>query len=566
MAQERPTLNAAVPFAGALASLVVFPFLGTFEPASAAPFSTPIEAAAAHDDAAAAPTPDEAPARLAANAAPPPATAAPSATEAVRVSVYARDLVTREVVADGQNAAQKLGRAGPKVAVLTAALHLLGPEYRFKTRYYARGRVKDGVLWGDLLVRGMGDPTVDDVRLRWLTRQMALSGLTRITGRVVLDDSALAAPEPEEEPEDEGEEGEGAASADEGDAGVDEEPPPAAPPDEEEEPLDSTPTGPAAFHFENDVVTLTVRPDKVGAPAEVILHPNVGFARVAGSVMTGEFDRRPRAVATFGPRGGSVLVGGVIGESSPPRRFLFKVDDPRFFYGRALVTHLKRNEIQVSSNLSVTPGPGRRRRMFVDVSPPFAELAEAALHAEGDARGQSIVDATLRVLAVEVDGVEGRRQNGLKVVERFLEGEARAEAPFAFAKSESPTLTTRQVVDVLAWAHARYEVKAEVLRGLGPASTHPLLRHTLKSRALLGKLRATVEARGDALELAGFVEGKNGHPLAFAMRLESRGKNADALWKEAEARLLALSGVSADVETNLQKPAEKPREAKIEGR
>src|SRR5690606_41173266 len=41
-----------------------------------------------------------------------------------------------------------------------SALEILGPEFRFKTRFYINGTVSDeGILNGDLIIRGGGDPT-----------------------------------------------------------------------------------------------------------------------------------------------------------------------------------------------------------------------------------------------------------------------------------------------------------------------------------------------------------------------------------------------------------------------
>jgi D-alanyl-D-alanine carboxypeptidase/D-alanyl-D-alanine-endopeptidase (penicillin-binding protein 4) len=49
-----------------------------------------------------------------------------------------------------------------KLVTGSVALTLLGPDYQFRTAYAARGPVEGGVLRGDLLVIGRGDPSMSD--------------------------------------------------------------------------------------------------------------------------------------------------------------------------------------------------------------------------------------------------------------------------------------------------------------------------------------------------------------------------------------------------------------------
>ena len=48
-----------------------------------------------------------------------------------------------------------------KLVTTYAALELLGPAYRWKTEAYAGGPLREGVLEGDLVLKGYGDPKLD---------------------------------------------------------------------------------------------------------------------------------------------------------------------------------------------------------------------------------------------------------------------------------------------------------------------------------------------------------------------------------------------------------------------
>ena len=82
-----------------------------------------------------------------------------------------------------------------KVVTLAAVAERLGWDHRFETRLLTAAPVRDGTLWGDLVVRGAGDPTLDapgdgGVFGRWADELLGL-GIRRIAGRIIGDDDAV---------------------------------------------------------------------------------------------------------------------------------------------------------------------------------------------------------------------------------------------------------------------------------------------------------------------------------------------------------------------------------------
>lgn len=76
-----------------------------------------------------------------------------------------------------------------KLITGSVALHLLGPDFRFSTLFAAGGSVDQGVLHGDLVVLGQGDPSVSDHMrgdamqvMRAVADSLHARGITRITG------------------------------------------------------------------------------------------------------------------------------------------------------------------------------------------------------------------------------------------------------------------------------------------------------------------------------------------------------------------------------------------------
>ncbi len=76
-----------------------------------------------------------------------------------------------------------------KLLTTLASLEMLGPAYRWKTEAFLDGELENGVLRGNLIFKGYGDPklTVEQFWL-WL-RELRQRGLRDIRGDVVLDRS-----------------------------------------------------------------------------------------------------------------------------------------------------------------------------------------------------------------------------------------------------------------------------------------------------------------------------------------------------------------------------------------
>ncbi|PKP82293.1 MAG: D-alanyl-D-alanine carboxypeptidase/D-alanyl-D-alanine-endopeptidase [Alphaproteobacteria bacterium HGW-Alphaproteobacteria-2] len=73
------------------------------------------------------------------------------------------------------------------------ALETLGPARRFATRLLGYGPLEAGILNGDLVLQGGGDPTLDTLALARLVADLRAQGLRQITGRFLVDESALPA-------------------------------------------------------------------------------------------------------------------------------------------------------------------------------------------------------------------------------------------------------------------------------------------------------------------------------------------------------------------------------------
>lgn len=79
-----------------------------------------------------------------------------------------------------------------KLVTTHAALAMLGPNYRWTTRFLTTGPIRDGVLQGDLILQGGGDPHLVIEDLHALMADLRAQGLTTIRGDLVVDDARFA--------------------------------------------------------------------------------------------------------------------------------------------------------------------------------------------------------------------------------------------------------------------------------------------------------------------------------------------------------------------------------------
>lgn len=79
-----------------------------------------------------------------------------------------------------------------KLVTTVASLDILGPTYTWKTEFYADRMPVNGVVEGDLYIKGYGDPWFRSEDLWDSVRRLRELGVREIRGDVILDDSYFA--------------------------------------------------------------------------------------------------------------------------------------------------------------------------------------------------------------------------------------------------------------------------------------------------------------------------------------------------------------------------------------
>ncbi|MDE7438156.1 MAG: D-alanyl-D-alanine carboxypeptidase [Muribaculaceae bacterium] len=111
------------------------------------------------------------------------------------------DLNSGEVIAS-HNPAEPLVPASIMKSVTTAALlSHLDEDYRYETKIYTEGPVREGVLEGNLLVVGSGDPSLNSKYVdnnsdicQEIANALRAAGISQIKGKIVVDEEIWSGP------------------------------------------------------------------------------------------------------------------------------------------------------------------------------------------------------------------------------------------------------------------------------------------------------------------------------------------------------------------------------------
>ncbi|HEY0134173.1 MAG TPA: D-alanyl-D-alanine carboxypeptidase, partial [Nannocystis sp.] len=222
-------------------------------------------------------------------------------TGGARIGVHVRDLDSGRTLFDHHGNERYNPASNQKLVTAIAAVELLGPGYRFRTRVLRRDDT--------LVLVGEGDPSLQLTDLHALASEVIAAGAHRGIRRIVVDDSAFS---PERHGPGYSPQGDGASY--------------------------TAPSGALSLAFNTAVVT--IRPTTPGEPASIDLSPPSAHLRLQGEVRTGR--GRPLRVASRDADDLTVIeVDGALPAGHAPVTIRRRIADPGLFTGHAFADVLR---------------------------------------------------------------------------------------------------------------------------------------------------------------------------------------------------------------------------------
>jgi serine-type D-Ala-D-Ala carboxypeptidase/endopeptidase (penicillin-binding protein 4) len=417
---------------------------------------------------------------------------------------------------------QKLVVPGSNMKLLTMAVtaEKLGWDYTFETRLEAAGRIQNGVLHGDLIVTGSGDPSIvaQDLGAAALFGEWAAAlraaGVRRVDGRILGDDHAFD------------EEGLGAGWAwDYLTAAY------------------AAPSGALSYN-ENTVVARIAPGAAAGEPARVELLPPGSGLELVNEVETGAPGSALTIDLTRMPGSARLTVRGRIPAGRRAELRTTTVRQPTRFFVEAFRLALAERGITVSGGAwdlddVEVPAPAARQTIATRRSLALSYLAGYFMKVSQNFYGETFLKTLGRTT-----GRPGSAATGRQVVRETLAVWGVPADAFVMndgsGLSRYDYVTADAIVTILKhiWHDAR--LRGPFLATLPVGAHDGTLETRMRGTVLDGRVQAKTGTISNMRALSGYLETKSGERIVFSIianHFTAPNAEVDAIVEKALARV-----------------------------
>ncbi|HEX4121110.1 MAG TPA: D-alanyl-D-alanine carboxypeptidase/D-alanyl-D-alanine-endopeptidase [Verrucomicrobiae bacterium] len=406
--------------------------------------------------------------------------------------------------------ADKLMKPASNAKLYTAALALdrLGPEYRIRTSFYADAKPgADGIIHGDLIVYGRGDPTFS-ARFNGGDYQKAIqpavdaivgAGIKSVEGGLVGDESYFRGPPYGS--------------------------------DWTWDDLENYYGAPAsALTFQDNVIDLVFNPgETVGAPCSIVTMPATTFVTFSNRTETSEAHGRA-SIRLYRPLDKNVAwVWGHVPHGSSGHTDSVPVNEPALWFVTMLKEALAEKGVAVSGGVRKMDWLDRETAPL-DISKltevAFVESRPLAEIVKGTLKPSENLYAQLMLLQVGAkSGLTGdTQQAGVSELRKFLGGigigRDMEELDEGSGLSRSALVTPSATVKLLTFMN-QHRSRAAYFDALPIGGIDGTLRNRFKGTPAQGNVHAKTGSLGGVDTLSGFMTNAAGVKLVFSIMLNN---------------------------------------------
>lgn len=388
-----------------------------------------------------------------------------------------------------------------KILTLATAVERLGWDFTFETRLATTGSIDKGVLHGDLLVVGSGDPTFnrrhgDPAQTfdAWAT-ELRAAGINAIDGRIIGDDRFFQR-----------ELLGGGWAWDNLVYGY------------------SAPV--SALELNENTVDLVVRPGHVvGALASVLVRPPQSGMTADNQVVTGAKDSPTVVEVRRLPGSAVVRVSGTVPLGGSDTTRTVAVDNPAEYFARIVRASLIAGGIPVRggaldvSAVSAPPDVSAAHVLVSCKSAPLSDIAKVLMKTSQNLYAETL----LRRLGASADSPAGSTSvdAGKKAERETLEGWGIAPDGFVVVDGSGLSrynyLAAETIVAVLRRMYDDPRHRAPFIDALAVAGVDGTIANRFKGTRVAGNAHAKTGSIANARALSGYVQTLDGEMFAFSV-------------------------------------------------
>jgi D-alanyl-D-alanine carboxypeptidase/D-alanyl-D-alanine-endopeptidase (penicillin-binding protein 4) len=370
-----------------------------------------------------------------------------------------------------------------KIFTAGAVIDKLSPNHRFVTQLMTSGAIENGVLKGDLFLKGGGDPSFVSENMWFLVNEFIRSDIRQIEGDVVVDISLF---------DDDFYPGRSDKRVDRAyDAPV------------------------AAMSFNWNSVNVYLRPgDKINSPVKVKIDPMNDYIELKNRAKTTK--KKSYAVSRDSSKSKDVItVTGSYPLGAEEKPVYKSITRPALWSGYNLRAFLQRRGVQVKGQVRRGKAPATASVVAEAESKPLA-------HVLGDLMKFSnnyVAEMLTKNLAV-AEGKKGNNQDGLKAIRQHVKSLGYKANDFTMVNASGLNrdnrFTVDQIVTGLTYVRGRFDLAPEFMTSLPIAGVDGTLERRMAGTAAERWVRAKTGLLNGVVGLAGFAGQKDGDILAFA--------------------------------------------------
>ncbi|MDT5268151.1 MAG: hypothetical protein QOH49_337 [Acidobacteriota bacterium] len=437
-----------------------------------------------------------------------------------RITIKVASLDTGRVLFEQDSRKWMQPASNMKLYTVAAALDRLTPDYRFITSVYAPARPDAaGVVRGDLVVYGRGDPTFAvrfnpegntdySLAIDALAADIHAAGVRRVEGDLVGDESYFNGT--------------------------------SIPPGWEWDDLQwYYGAEVSALTVNDNSVDLSVKPGaSVGAPARITLGPSTSLVTIIDRTTTSE-----RGTTR------NLSVNRALGQNTIEIRGRLPIDDrgytaslavsrPAMLFASMLRSSLERRGVVFTGQTRTVDAQGRAEKplpvsSLVEIaarkSPPLSVIAAQTLKPSQNLYAELLL-RTLGKLAGSTDPKLSSEDAGEQVVRNFLTQAGINPAGLVMLDgsglSRADLVTADTTVQLLTYMN-RHRFGSEFRLALPVAGVDGTLRNRMKGTPAQGNVRAKTGTLGTATSLSGYVFSAAGERLVFSLMVNNPPRDAN---------------------------------------